>query len=134
VLLEATTELAASQVPVPDTGSLAEDLRRFLAATFTAAASAAPVLRVMMAEAQRDPRAAELLDGFIAQRRAALHDLLDRARGRSELSGAAAAELIVDQAFGVLWYRMLLGRGRLDAAGGEELAAGLAQQASARRP
>jgi AcrR family transcriptional regulator len=129
VLLEAMIERAAAAVPVPDEGSLVGDLRAFLAATFAGAAAAAPALRSVMAEAQRDPHAAELLAGFTGERRAALREVVGRARARDELAADADVDLLVDQAFGVLWYRLLTGHGELTAAAAVQLAAGLARQA-----
>jgi hypothetical protein len=38
-------------------------------------------------------------------------------------------DLLIDQAFGVLWYRLLTGHGDLDNAAAARLAAGLARQA-----
>jgi AcrR family transcriptional regulator len=131
VLLDAMTERAAVEVPVPDQGSLLDDLRWFLTATFRSAAAAAPVLRSVMAEAQRDPHAAELLVGFTGRRRAALRELIGRSRARGEVAEHADVELLVDQAFGVLWYRLLTGHGELTDAAAERLAVGLAGQAAA---
>jgi AcrR family transcriptional regulator len=131
VLLDAMTERAAVEVPVPDQGSLLDDLRWFLTATFRSATAAAPVLRGVMAEAQRDPHAAELLVGFTGRRRAALRELIGRSRARGEVAEHADVELLVDQAFGVLWYRLLTGHGELTDAAAERLAVSLAGQATA---
>ncbi|MEU5879498.1 TetR/AcrR family transcriptional regulator [Spirillospora sp. NPDC047279] len=115
VLLEAMAERATADVPVTDTGSLAGDLDAFLLATFRSAGTGrtAPLLRMVMAEAQRDEQVAEVMRDFIAKRRAALRGVLERAGGRGEIRADADLDLMVDQAFGVLWYRILIGHAPL---------------------
>jgi len=115
VLLEALAERGERTIPVPDSGSLAEDMRSFMRAT--AASADAPtqrVLRALAAEAASDPEQATLVrDRFIARRRAALGELLDRAVQRGELD-QAQAETALDLVFGSLWYRLIFGIGPLD--------------------
>jgi AcrR family transcriptional regulator len=115
VLLEALAERGERTIPVPDSGSLAEDMRTFMRAT--AASADAPtqrILRALAAEAASDPEQATLVrDRFIARRRAALGELLDRAVQRGELD-QAQAETALDLVFGSLWYRLIFGIGPLD--------------------
>lgn len=136
VLIEAMTERASLEVPLPDTGTLPGDLRAFLTATFRTAGttSTAGVLRGVIVEAQRDQHTATLLREFAARRRAALREVFVRGRARGELPEDADVELLIDQAFGVLWYRMLVGHGDLDHDAATRLAAGLARQVSHRGP
>lgn len=111
VLLDAMATKADLFVPIPDSGSLAEDLRRFLTASFVLAAKKplADVLRALMAQAQID---AEFRDrfwtSFLQRRRDALGVLLDRAVARGELP--TSVESIADVVFGVIWYRLLTDR------------------------
>lgn len=132
VLIEAMIERASLLVRAPDTGSLSGDLAAFLVSTFrTAGAGNTPAaLRGVIAEAQRDQRTASLLDEFTESRRAALWEVFTRGHARGELPADADIDLLIDQAFGVLWYRMLTGRGVLDADSATRLAAGLTKQAS----
>ncbi len=111
VLLEAMIERASSEVPPIDSGTLIGDLEGFLTATFRAAseASTARLLRTVMAESLRDPHAGEVLQEFTARRREAMREILSRAEARSELAKGADWDLVVDQAFGLLWYRTLIG-------------------------
>jgi len=129
VLLEALAEQASAQVPTPDTGSLGEDLRVFLERTLRGAAdpATAPVLRGLAREAARDEQAAELLRTFTATRRAALRSLLVRHADR--LAPDVDVDLLVDQAYGVLWYRLLIGHAPLDDNTARHLAEGLAAAA-----
>lgn len=128
VLLEAMAEWARSSAPDRDTGGLRTDLTAFLTATFTAAAvqPAAALLRAVLAEAQTDPATTTLLEEFARDRRAILHHILDRARIRGELDAGADLELLVDQAYGVLWYRLAVARTPLTAEVAARLADSLA--------
>ncbi|MFF3227163.1 TetR/AcrR family transcriptional regulator [Nocardia suismassiliense] len=116
VLLEAMTEWARSSAPDPDTGTLRGDLAEFLTATFTSAANppAAALLRVVLAEAQTDSATTELLADFARDRRTILHAILDRARVRRELPADTDMEILVDQIYGFLWYRLTVARTPLD--------------------
>lgn len=136
VLLDAMIERASFAVPVPDTGTLLADLHAFLGATFRTAdaGNTAAALRGVIAEAQRDQHTAAMLGEFVEQRRAALRELFTRAISRGELAADTSVDLLVDQVYGVLWYRMLTGHGSLDANAAAELAAALARQVSPREP
>ncbi|MFE4590065.1 TetR/AcrR family transcriptional regulator [Streptomyces laurentii] len=127
VLLDALTSQAGQDVPVPDAGSLRDDLRTFIASTFDGAqrAPSAPALRTLVREAAHDVHLAELMRSFTATRRATLRDLLARGRDDGELSDGADLDLIIDQIYGVFWYRFLLGHAPLDHAAADRLAESL---------
>ncbi|WP_446223247.1 TetR/AcrR family transcriptional regulator C-terminal ligand-binding domain-containing protein [Nocardia sp. IBHARD005] len=112
LLLDAMSEWASGAVPEPDTGNRRADVAAFLRATF-AAASAPPadvLLRAILADAQRDRQVADLLAEFVAVRRGVLARILARDGADSD-----DVELLVDQAFGVLWYRLAVTRAPLGA-------------------
>ncbi|MFB4295676.1 TetR/AcrR family transcriptional regulator [Actinomadura sp. NTSP31] len=134
VLLEAMAERAGADIPVPDTGTLRGDLEAFLTATFRGAGQrlTASVLRNTMAEAQRDPHAREHMRTFVESRRRVLSGLLERARDRGEIADGADLALMVDQVYGVLWYRVLVGHEPLGDAQAADLARALSDQAAAR--
>jgi AcrR family transcriptional regulator len=115
VLLEALTGWGETLVPLPDTGSLRNDLRDFLRSTFRRAgeASIEVLLRTLAAEAARDPHAAELVRRFTETRRDALRALVERGRDRGDLAADRDLDLLVDQAYGFFWYRLLLGHAPL---------------------
>ncbi|KJY41993.1 hypothetical protein VR41_09845 [Streptomyces sp. NRRL B-1568] len=115
VLLEALTDRAEEAAPSPDTGSLHGDLRAVIAATFSGAQdpSTAPALHTLVREAARDPHLAELMQAFTGTRRAALREVLARGRERGELPADCDLDLMVDQVYGVFWYRFLLGHAPL---------------------
>jgi AcrR family transcriptional regulator len=125
VVAEAAAARAAAEVPVPDSGALAGDLEAFLTATFRAAdhPEIAPVLRTLAAEAQRDPAAAQILREFTAGRRRVLRELLERGNARGQLRRDVDIDLLVDAAYGVFWYRFLVGHRPPDAAAARGIAA-----------
>jgi AcrR family transcriptional regulator len=130
LMLALIRDLAASQIADPDTGSLREDLERFLAATFAVqdkVPAIGPLLAGLMAEAQLSPNFhAVLRQELIEPRRAALRVLFERARQRRELRPRLDVETALDVAFGVLWYRVLVRHAPLDRHAARELARTLA--------
>lgn len=62
---------------------------------------------------------------FTAVRRAALRALLERGRDAGELAQDADLDMLVDMAYGVLYYRLLVGHAPLDENATRSLAAEL---------
>jgi AcrR family transcriptional regulator len=121
VVLDAMLDLAAARVRVPDTGSLEEDLRAFLVATFRQRGQR-PALIGLMAEALLDPVfAKQFRDRFLFARRAALRSVFERACERREVGDDIDVELLLDVVFGVLWYRLMLDHAPIDTRAGREL-------------
>ena len=115
VVLDAMLELATTRIEVPDSGSLEEDLRAFLRATFRQR-SQRPVLIGLMAEALLDPAFhAAFRERFLFSRRDVLRTILQRGADRGEIRDADF-ELMIDVVFGVLWYRLMLDHLPLDQA------------------
>ena len=127
VMADAMTGLAREIVPARDTGVLAADLTDFLVDSFAGLEDPGTVraLRQMASAAQRDEHAAAVLAEFTAQRRAALRAVLERGRDRGELAPEADLGMLVDMAYGVLWYRLLVGHAPLDDDAARRLAARL---------
>jgi AcrR family transcriptional regulator len=111
VLLDAMVRGAQRQPPVADTGTLIDDLEAFLSATFRAASSATTnsLLRGAMAEGLRDRHGAEVLQRFTAARRDVLREILERGQMRGDVPPAVDFDLVIDQVYGLLWYRILIG-------------------------
>jgi AcrR family transcriptional regulator len=111
VVLEAHAEQAAARNPIPDTGDLRGDLRA-IAASFTQNLGDTAIGRVcvqLIGEAQVDEAfAAAYREVFVTQRRAAVRELLERARGRGEVRDGVDIELALDLFFGPIWYRRLV--------------------------
>jgi AcrR family transcriptional regulator len=131
LVLDAMLDLASGRIAVPDTGSLAGDLDAFLIATFKEGKRQRPVLLGLMAEALLDPVFHDQFrDRFLFGRRAALRTVFERARARRELDADVNVELLLDIAFGVLWYRLMLDHAPLNTHSGRKLAALLTRAAS----
>jgi AcrR family transcriptional regulator len=111
ILMEALVELARSlSLGDPfDSGDTMRDVRDLLALTFSLARSVTgPPLVGLISDAQSDPAlSAKLQSTVIGPRREALRAILQRGVDRGELTAAVPLELVVDFAFGVMWYRLL---------------------------
>ena len=129
ILLEAAVEMGRSRVPMPDKGNLRDDLRAFVTSTFAGARDAQTVglLRVLAAEAQRDADASSMLREFTDRRRDSLRAVFERGLRRGELDAGSNIDLLIDQVFGVLWYRILFQNGPLSDAAARELAEAVLQ-------
>lgn len=102
------------QVPVPDTGSLAGDLRAWMRATVRAYGRPplGPILTALLAEAQFDPvfRTA-LRERAIGPLRNASRGIFRRAEARGEIATPAPADLALDMLVGAVYYRLFLQSG-----------------------
>lgn len=127
VLLDAMIYRAAAIAPVPDTGDLQTDLRLFLRSTFAATPSNRSLLLGVLREALGDAATMERLAAFTATRRDALAQILDRAHTGGQIA-FEGLDTAVDQAFGLLWYRMIFAHRALDEQAADDLAAALATQ------
>jgi hypothetical protein len=78
-----------------------------------------------------DAATMEQLAAFSSARRSALADILDRARARGEIAATAKLDDVVDQAFGLLWYRMIFAHHPVDDGAADDVAAALATQLGA---
>jgi AcrR family transcriptional regulator len=127
VVADALARHAQVVVPERETGSFAGDLAAFLADSFAGLENEgyAGLLRQIVAESQRDEDVARMLADFTAVRRAALRALLERGRATGDLAADAEVGMLVDMAYGVLYYRLLVGHAPLDEQAARSLAAEL---------
>lgn len=126
VVLDALAERGQRTIPLPDTGTLREDLRTFLRATVD---SADPVTvrllyHLAAAAAADETVATQIRDRFLVTRRTDLAQLLDRAARRGEITPGYAA-LALDLVYGTLWYRLIFRTGPLDYTWADDLAAAI---------
>ena len=108
----------SAEMPRPDTGAMAEDLRIFLLSSVEGwtIGKLGPVVTALMAEAQSDARFGDLFfRNLISARRAVLKEILARGQMRGELDSERDLELLADLIYGPLWYRLLLKHAPLDA-------------------
>ncbi|HEY6788176.1 MAG TPA: TetR/AcrR family transcriptional regulator [Trebonia sp.] len=124
VVADALARHARVVVPERDTGSFTEDLAAFLIDSFAGLETAgyAERLRQIVAEAQHDEHVSRVLADFTAVRRAALRALLERGRAAGELAAGTDLDMLVDMAYGVLYYRLLVGHAPLDEKAARSLA------------
>jgi AcrR family transcriptional regulator len=138
VVAEAMTRGARAMVPPRATGSFRGDLRCFLADSFAGLEDPGTrrALRQLASAAVHDEHVAGVLAEFTAQRRAALGALLERGVTSGDIAPEADLGMLVDLAYGVLWYRLLVGHAPLDAGAADSLATHLvaAGQAVAEGP
>lgn len=75
------------------------------------------ILRSLVAEAQNNPRTADLVRGKIVDsRRTAGKALLTIGKARGEIRPDIDDDILLDFVFGAIWYRLLLGHAPLDRA------------------
>jgi AcrR family transcriptional regulator len=131
VVADALARHAQVIVPERDTGSFTADLKAFLADSFAGLEDEglASRLRQIVAAAQQDEHVARVLEDFTAIRRAALRALLKRGQDAGELPLDADLDMLVDMAYGVLYYRLLVGHAPLDEKAAGSLAAELTRSA-----
>jgi AcrR family transcriptional regulator len=131
VVADALARHARVVVPERETGSFTGDLAAFLTDSFAGLENEryADRLRQIVAEAQHDEHVAQVLADFTAVRRAALRALLERGRTAGELAADADLDMLVDMAYGVLYYRLLIGHAPLDEKAARSLAAELTSSA-----
>ena len=124
VVAEAMTRGARAIVPARDTGSFPEDLRLFLVDSFAGLQDPGirRALRQLVSAAVHDEHVAGVVSEFTAQRRAALRALLERGVVSGDIPATANLAMLTDIAYGVLWYRLLVGHAPLDAAAAADLA------------
>jgi AcrR family transcriptional regulator len=132
VVADALARHAQVVVPERNTGSFTGDLAAFLTDSFAGLEDEgyADRLRQIVAEAQHDEHVAQVLADFTAVRRAALRALLERGRTAGELAADTDLDMLVDMAYGVLYYRLLIRHAPLDEKAARSLAAELTSSAS----
>jgi AcrR family transcriptional regulator len=128
VLLDAMIHRAHQIAPAPDSGDLHTDLLLFLRSTFAAAPDNRSLLLGVLREALGDRATMDRLATFTAARRDELAQILDRARARGQIPTPERPETVVDQAFGLLWYRMIFAHEALDEQAADALAGALTTQ------
>jgi AcrR family transcriptional regulator len=115
LLADAMLDVSAKQVPVPDTGQLRSDLRRF--ALEVREALAAPVSRAIVAALAGSSAAPELREvarRFWTARFAATRQIIERAVDRGEVPADTDPRLVVEALGGPIWFRTFVVGDRAD--------------------
>lgn len=106
-----------SEIRVPDTGSFQGDLRELMrdAARLYADSRPARIIPELISEMSHNHQLAETFrGGWLRVRRAALEQVLSRARERGDLRPGLDPEICLDLIGGVTYYRFLVTGGALD--------------------
>jgi AcrR family transcriptional regulator len=118
LIADAIGTLVDREIVIPDTGTLEGDVRILLAEAvelYSTKRAAALMPELVAAMARTPALAATLRDGFLVRRRAALGRVLERAAARGELRDDIDHEVCLDLFGGVVFYRLLITGGPLDA-------------------
>jgi AcrR family transcriptional regulator len=124
-LVTAAVAQLVSEIVVPDTGSTHDDLLALMrdAVSVYADPTAAGVMPSLVAAMRRQPELAQAVrGGFLARRRDALREVLERGVSRGDLRADLDLEFALDVLGGPLFYRLLITGGPID----EQLAANVA--------
>ena len=110
LVLEAMLSLVDERVPVPDTGSLREDLLAL--ATAAAATAGTPageaVVRAVVAAGPHDEALAEANDRFWTERLALDGAIVERAVARGEVAPGTDPRTVIEAVLGPLYFRRLV--------------------------
>jgi AcrR family transcriptional regulator len=126
LIADAIGTLVDTEIVIPDTGTLEGDVQILLAEAvelYSAPRAAALMPELVAALARTPELAAAIRDGFLVKRRAALGQVLDRAAARGELRHGVDRDVCLDLFGGVVFYRLLITGGPLDARLVDELTA-----------
>ncbi|GGJ97631.1 TetR family transcriptional regulator [Pilimelia anulata] len=113
MVIEIVSAIAGQRLPLPDTGTLRDDLRVLLQALALGLRHplASQIIPDLLAEAARTPQIAEtLLDTLRTHQRDIAARIVGRAVERGELPAAASTELAVDLILGPLYWRAAIVR------------------------
>jgi AcrR family transcriptional regulator len=112
-----------------ETGDTLRDVETVLEVTFRLNRElTGPALVGLMADAQHDPKLSKRLqEAVIGPRRDALRDILQRGVDAGVLAENVRLPLVVDFAFGTMWYRLLSRHAPIDAALAREITDAIAR-------
>lgn len=118
LIADAIGTLVDQEIVIPDTGTLEGDVRILLAEAvelYSTPRAAALMPELVAAIARTPELAVAVRDGFLVRRRAALGQVLERAAARGELRHDVDRDVCIDLFGGVVFYRLLITGGPLDA-------------------
>ncbi len=111
-LVAKAAQICVIELPTPDTGSLADDLR-YLFGRFTDTdeeRKVADLLPLLIDAAKRDPRMDELVDEVLAERKRPLRTVLQLAQLRGEIGRDLDLDTALAIVIGPFTYRRLIER------------------------
>jgi AcrR family transcriptional regulator len=117
LFIEVYRELVPADLVADDTGSLGRDLEILLTrlSGLYCDTAAGNILSGLIAEAQTETGLAEQLrETYVVPRRAIIGSIFARAVARHEIEALQYPDLASDLISGAVWFRLLLGKQRLD--------------------
>jgi AcrR family transcriptional regulator len=116
LILDALLELGRERVPIPDTGSLRQDLVDYGAAIVASNASpeVEAVVRAVVAMGQSEPDVADAGRRYWSTRLELAGQMIERAIARGELPAHADAHLVVEAIVAAIYFRLLMSGATLD--------------------
>lgn len=110
LLLDAALEGAGDAVPVPDTGSLEDDLRQLgqQVADYLLVPAAQAMLRAVIAEAMTEPKVADVVRQFWTARFGSVGEIVRRAAARGEIAASVDETLLLETLVGAIYLRVLV--------------------------
>jgi AcrR family transcriptional regulator len=131
ILLEALIDLRETRFKglAPDSGDTLRDVELVLRTTFELTQTiTGQALIGLLSDAQRDPDLSKRLqDTVIGPRRDALRDILRRGVESGQLTETVPLDLVVDFAFGTMWYRLMHHHGPVDAGLARDITAAMSR-------
>lgn len=117
LVIDSCNHLVSRNIPEPDTGSLAGDLRQFLLAFARfLSGPAGKAAQALVGELPHEPElAAAFRSGFLLSQRDVLRRLLDRAAARGEVAEDSPKGMVAELAGAALIHRLMLTGDPLDA-------------------
>jgi Transcriptional regulator len=115
IITLALTRAAASELAVKDTGALRRDVVRALYAVAEQLSTTdGRLVCSLFAMAQLDADYRPQFQAFIGARRTGLRGMLESAIARGDLAAGTDVEFLLDELYGPLMYRMLVGHAPID--------------------
>jgi AcrR family transcriptional regulator len=111
LVIEAYAAKAARDAPVPNTGSVRQDLKELLGRLGYALTKlhSGKVMAALIIEANERPAFGELFRrAMLSARRGAIMEVLERARLRGELRRDVDLAVVVDALYGAVYHRLLM--------------------------
>jgi AcrR family transcriptional regulator len=114
LIVETVREHVGGEIPIPDTGTLAGDLRAFLSASIAFLASPLGTQLVRATAAGPPPDADDIRGSYWPARLKQIGIIFKRAAGRGEISTPADTALATELLLAPLYFRLLITQDTLD--------------------
>jgi AcrR family transcriptional regulator len=115
IVTEALVRQAENDIPIPDSGSLKADLTTALQNVARQLRDIdGKIVRSLFAEAQLSDKYRPVFQAFIERRRRKVRDIVEAAVAREELEQGLDIDLVLDEIYGPILNRMLVGNAEID--------------------